>query len=73
MSIPCHLPPHKAQLIKVIFVPVTVGSGADDDPERMAYFYYATDGKLLSCYDPFYGLPENPEHTRAADRAERGF
>jgi hypothetical protein len=59
MSIPFYIPPNKAQILEVIFVSATRGSGTPEDPERLINLFFAKDGELLACYGPINGEPDS--------------
>ena len=60
MNTPMHLEPLTVKRVSLIFVAALVGSGAKDDPERTAFFYYNDAGEMMACYDPIYGPPDCP-------------
>lgn len=58
MSVECHLPPDKAEVIQVIAVDGMRGDGSPENPERLISLYFSLDGRLLACYDPINGPPD---------------
>lgn len=55
MSIPCHLPPYKAELVQLIHVAAYRGDGSEENPERIVNLYFSQQGELLACHDPLNG------------------
>jgi len=55
MPIPCHLPPHRAELVQLIHVAAFRGDGSESNPERIVNLYFSPEGELLACHDPLNG------------------
>lgn len=58
MSVPCHIPPSRAELIPVIYLAASRGDGSPGNPERIIHLYFSPDGCLLACHDPQNGPPD---------------
>lgn len=58
MPVPCHVAPHTARVVELVFVPAMRGDGSEKDPERMIHLYFSLDGELMACYDPLFGPPD---------------
>lgn len=73
MSIECHFPPIRAQVIHVIHVPAMRGNGSKEDPERLIHLYFSLDGELLSCHDELNGPPDSyivPDTSTSKDKTD---
>lgn len=58
MAVPCHIPPHRAEIVELIHVPAHRGDGTEANPERIVNLYFSKDGELLACHDPLNGPPD---------------
>lgn len=55
MSIPCHVPPSRAELVQLIHVAAHRGDGSVTNPERIINLYFSPSGQLMACHDPLNG------------------
>ncbi|PTE00854.1 hypothetical protein EIL82_14975 [Pandoraea apista] len=58
MGVPSHIPPTAVEMVRVIYISAHRGDGSKSNPVRLIHLYYATDGRLLACYDPLSGPPD---------------
>lgn len=55
MSVPCHVPPSRAELVQLIHVAALRGDGSVTNPVRIINLYFSTSGQLMACHDPLNG------------------